>query len=451
VDWGQVRAFRQQAAELLTAQLRDRAGLDEPARREIGRSLVIAMLRDHADSLLAEGAPAPSAAQQQALATAIFDALFGLGRLQPLVDDPDVENIEITGCDRVHLVYGDGRVRPGPPVADSDEELIETLAFLAARSGGSSGSGERAFTPANPILDLTLHGGARLAARAWITPRPTVVIRRHRLTEVDLTDLQRLGMVDGVLAEFLAAAVRANKTIVVSGPQGAGKTTLVRALCNEMDPWERLGTIETEYELHLHEMPERHHRIVAHEARPGTGERTAGGRAAGEITLDDLLYASLRLNLSRIIVGEVRGKEVIPMFKAMQAGAGSLSTTHAHDARAAIERLVTCALEAGPHITQEYAYLQIASHIDLIVQIAVDDRSSRGGGKSRYVSEVVEVARGEGGRPAISDLFAPGPDGRAVPRTRPSFLADLRAVGFDTGWLGQRDGTWTSAAPEGSR
>jgi hypothetical protein len=212
VDWGQVRAFRQQAAELLTAQLRDRSGLDEPARREIGRALIVAMLRDHADSLLAEGAAPPSAAQERALAAAIFDALFGLGRLQPLVDDPDVENIEITGCDRVHLVYGDGRVRPGPPVADSDEELIETLAFLAARSGGSSGSGERAFTPANPILDLTLHGGARLAARAWITPRPTVVIRRHRLTEVNLADLQRLGMVDGVLAEFLAASVRANKT-----------------------------------------------------------------------------------------------------------------------------------------------------------------------------------------------------------------------------------------------
>jgi pilus assembly protein CpaF len=439
VDWAQVRAFRQQAAELLTAQLRDRSGLDEPARREIGRSLIVAMLRDHADSLLAEGAAAPSPPQEQALAAAIFDALFGLGRLQPLVDDPDVENVEITGCDQVHLVYGDGRVRPGPAVADSDEELIETLAFLAARSGGS----ERAFTPANPILDLTLHGGARLAARAWITPRPTVVIRRHRLTEVDLADLQRLGMVDGVLAEFLAAAVRANKTIVVSGPQGAGKTTLVRALCNEMDPWERLGTIETEYELGLHQMPERHHRIVAHEARPGTGERTAGGRAAGEITLDDLLYACLRLNLSRVIVGEVRGKEVIPMFKAMQAGAGSLSTTHAHDARAAIERLVTCALEAGPHVTQEYAYLQIASHIDLIVQIGVTDHTSRGGRKHRYVSEVIEVARGEGGRPAVSDLFAPGPDGWAVPRTRPSFLADLQSVGFDAGWLDQRDGNWT--------
>jgi pilus assembly protein CpaF len=442
VDWAQVRAFRQQAAELLTAQLRNRAGLPDSARREIGRALIVTMLRDHADALLAQGAPPPTPAEEHALAGAVFDALFGLGRLQPLVDDPDVENIEITGCDQVHLVYADGRVRPGPAVADSDEELIETLAFLAARSGSSSGGGERAFTPANPILDLTLHGGARLAARAWITPRPTVVIRRHRLADVDLSDLRALGMLDEVLAQFLSAAVRAGKTIVVSGGQGAGKTTLVRALCAEMDPWERIGTIETEYELHLHQLGDRHRRVVAHEARPGTGERTADGRAAGEITLDDLLYASLRLNLSRIIVGEVRGREVIPMFKAMQAGAGSLSTTHAHDARAAIERLVTCALEAGPHVTQDYAYLQIASHIDLIVHIGVDDQSRAGGRKDRYISEVIEVARGEGGRPAVTDVFVPGRDGRAVPRTRPSFLPDLQRAGFDPAWLDQTGGTW---------
>jgi pilus assembly protein CpaF len=431
LDWAQVRAFRQQAAELLTAQLRDRPGADERIRREIGRALIVAMLRDHADALLADGGQPPTPGQEQALAAAVFDALFGLGRLQPLVDDPDVENIEITGCDGVHLDYGDGHVLPGPPVADSDEELIETLAFLAARAGSSA----RPFTPAHPILDLTLHGGARLAARAWITPRPVVVIRRHRLLDVDLADLTARGTLDPGLAQFLAAAVRANKTIVVSGAQGAGKTTLVRALCNEIDPWERLGTIETEYELGLHDLPDRHHRLVAHEARPGSGERTADGRSAGEVTLDDLLYASLRLNLARIIVGEVRGREVIPMFKAMQAGAGSLSTTHAHSARGAVERLVTCALEAGPHITQDYAYLQIASHIDLIVHVALRDATRTGGGKARFVTEVIEVARGEGGRPAVTDVYAPGPDGRAEPRTPPSFLADLEAVGFDPAWL----------------
>jgi pilus assembly protein CpaF len=439
VDWGQVRAFRQQAAELLTAQERGRPGLDEATRREIGRALIVSMLNDHADSLLAKGTPAPSPAAQHALSTAIFDSLFGLGRLQPLVDDPDVENIEIRGYDRVHLVYGDGRVRIGPPVADSDEELIETLAFLASQSG-------RSFTPLNWELDLRLHGGHRLAARAWRCPRPIVVIRIHRYTDIDLTDLQRLGMVDDVLAQFLGAAVRAGKAIVVSGAQGAGKTTLVRALCNEMDPWESLATIETEFELHLDELPDRHHRVVPYEGRPGSGERGLDGRSAGEVTLDGLLYSVLRTNVSRIIVGEVRGPEVIPMLKAAQSSTGTLSTTHAHSARAAIERLATCALESGPHVTSEFAYLLIAGGIDLIVQIGVQDDTHTGGRKHRYVSEVLEVARGEHGRPALTDVFSPDSTGRAVPRTRPSFLAELERAGFDPAWLDQTSGTWTASS-----
>ena len=215
-----------------------------------------------------------------------------------------IENIEINGCDQVWVSYADGREAPGPPVADSDAELIELLQLLAARTVGN----ERSFTTASPTLHVRLDDGSRLAAVAWTTPRPQVVIRRHRVRDVDLDDLIGLGTVDPCLAAFLRAALRAGKNIIVTGLQNAGKTTLIRALANEFPPLERFATIEREYELHLHELPDRHPRIVAMEAREGSSERDATGRRAGEVTLTHLVRTALRMNLRRIIVGEVRGE-----------------------------------------------------------------------------------------------------------------------------------------------
>lgn len=217
-------------------------------------------------------------------------------------------------------------------------------------------------------------------------------------------------------------------SIVVSGAQGAGKTTLVRALCNELDPMERIGTIETEHELFLHEMPDRHPRCTAWETRPGGSERGPDGRAANEVTMSDLLEASFRFNLSRIIVGEVRGREVIPMFQAMQAGAGSLSTTHAGDARGVIDRLVTLGMEAGRDVDPDFLLRQVAWHIDLIVQLTMDDTAGR---RRRYISEVIAVEPGEGARPAVTELFAPDASGHAVwTGTAPPFLERLEAFGW---------------------
>src|ERR1035437_8089753 len=123
--------------------------------------------------------------EQQRMAEAVYDALFGLGRLQPLVDNDQVENIIITGCDNVRLELVDGTLLQASPVAESDEELIEFLVFLASRSEVNA----RPFSESQPRLHLRLDGGSRLAAAAWVTPRPSVVIRRHRLMEVTLDDL----------------------------------------------------------------------------------------------------------------------------------------------------------------------------------------------------------------------------------------------------------------------
>ena len=270
-----------------------------------------------------------------------------------------------------------------------------------------------------------------------------MVVRRHRVNDVDLDDLVGLGTLDTCLVAFLRSALRAGKNIVVTGLQNAGKTTLIRALANEFPPMERFATIEREYELHLHELPERHPRVVAMEAREGSSEKDAAGRRAGEVTLSDLVVDALRMNLRRIIVGEVRGGEAIPMLEAMSTGDGSLCTIHARSAHHAIDRIVTLCLSAGVGMTDVFAYRLAAGAVDVLVHINLLDETAIGGRRHRFVSEVLEVnGIGESSRPAYTTLFAPGPDGRAVPSHAPGCLADLVRVGFDPAFLDARNGTW---------
>ena len=440
VDWSLVSALRAQASEQLSqAVAADRSRLDKIAQEELGRTIVLDLIESTVSDRVNAGSTTLPVSEQDALARAVFDSLFRLGRLQPLVDDDRVENIIITGHDNVLLDLIDGSLVDGPPVADSDEELIDFLVFLASRSEVNA----RGFSEAQPRLHLRLDGGSRLAAAAWVTPRPSVVIRRHRLMEVTLNDLVARQMLTPVAASFLRAAVRARRSIVVSGSQGAGKTTLVRALCAEIDPLEAIGTFETEYELHLHELRDRHRIVHPWEARPGSGERGPDGRSAGEFTLDEALVDSFRFNLSRQIVGEVRGKEIWAMIKAMESGTGSISTTHASDAVAAIRKLVTCAMEAGPHVTQALATSKLASTIDVIVHL--DLRTVTESGRStrrRRVAEIIALAPGERETGyATTHVFAPDVDGTAVPSVLPDEYRSLATYGFDlAGFLAQQEG-----------
>ena len=438
VDWALVGSLRAQASEQLSqAVAADRGRLDRAAQEELGRSIVLDLIESSGADAVNAGGTAWPMAQQGALARAVFDSLFRLGRLQPLVDDDRIENIIISGHDNVHLELIDGSLIPGPAVADSDEELIDFLVFLASRSEVNA----RGFSEAQPRLHLRLDGGARLAAAAWVTPRPSVVIRRHRLMEVTLEELVGRQMMTPVVASFLHAAVRARKSIVVAGSQGSGKTTLVRALCAEIDPSEAIGTFETEYELHLHELP-RHPIVHAWESRPGSGERGPDGRQAGEFTLDEALIDSFRFNLSRQIVGEVRGKEIWAMIKAMESGTGSISTTHAADAVAAVRKLVTCAMEAGPHVTHALATSKLAATIDLIVQLDMRTTTTDGvAQRRRRVAEIIAVTPGELETGyATTHVFAPDTDRTAVPNVLPDEYRALTAEGFDlAGYLTQNE------------
>jgi len=223
------------------------SALSTDDRRELARQLVMDRLQLVGTKLLAAGQKPLDPREEQRKTHAVLDSLFGLGRLQALVDDPLVENIDVNGCDRVWVTYSDGTKEMVEPVAESDEELVEMVRSAAARFGLS----ERRFDTSHPELDLRLPDGNRLSALMAVVDRPVVSIRRHRYLDLSIPDLVALGAMDQHLASFLEAAVRARKNIVVGGAMNSGKTTLVRALASAIPPRERIVTIEQAFELGL--------------------------------------------------------------------------------------------------------------------------------------------------------------------------------------------------------
>ncbi|WP_344057148.1 CpaF family protein, partial [Microbispora corallina] len=245
-------------------------------------------------------------------------------------------------------------------VAESDEELIELIQILAAYSGLSS----RPFDTANPQLDLRLPDGSRLSAVMDVTVRPALSIRRARLGKVFLSDLIGNGTLTPELGRFLSAAVAARKNIMIAGSTNAGKTTLLRALANEIPANERLITVERALELGLDQFPELHPNVVAFEHRLPNSE------GQGEITMAELVRRSLRMNPSRVIVGEVLGDEIVTMLNAMtQGNDGSLSTIHANSSMEVFNRIATYALQAEERLPIEATHMLIAGAIDFVVFI----------------------------------------------------------------------------------
>ncbi len=394
------------------------SGEDE---RQFARALIAQVLEDHARNEITAGRVPPNAQEEEDLAAAIHAALFGVGRLQPLLDDPYVENIDINGCDRVFVGYADGREAMADPVAENDDELVELIQILAAYSGLSS----RPFDSANPQLDLRLPDGARLSAVMDVTLRPSVSIRRARLGKVFLTDLVGNGTLLPEAAAFLAAAATARKNIMIAGATNAGKTTLLRAIVNEIPPGERLITVERALELGIDHFPELHPNVVAFE------ERLPNMEGQGAISMAELVRRSLRMNPSRVLVGEVLGDEIVTMLNAMSQGNdGSLSTIHANSSLEVFNRIATYAIQSAERLPGEATHMLIAGAIDFVVFVEKRNEYQRGGRLRRFVSSIREVT-GVDGRVLSSEVFAPGPDGRALPHAPVSCLAELAQHGYD--------------------
>ena len=400
-----LRRLREDVADIVSRQRREDAANGVPPmssedERQFGRAVISRVLETHARTEMAGGRTPPTMEEEAELADGIHAALFGVGRLQPLLDDPMVENVDINGCDRVFVGYADGREEMVAPIAESDEELIELVQVLHLRDG------------------------SRFSAVMGVTARPSLSIRRARLSRVFLDDLVVNGSMSSEIAEFLSAAVRARKNIMIAGATNAGKTTLLRALANEIPRNERLITVERAMELGLGQFQDLHPNVVAFE------ERLPNSEGQGHIGMAELVRRSLRMNPSRVIVGEVLGDEIVTMLNAMSQGNdGSLSTIHANSSLEVFNRICTYAIQSMERLPADATMMLIAGAIDFVVFVERRNEFHSGGGMRRIITSIREV-NGVDGRVLSSEVFAEGSDGVAVPAAAISCIDDLLAAGY---------------------
>jgi pilus assembly protein CpaF len=399
------RVHREVGDRLQAAQLaRRNSSPPEPplagsAEQQFARKLIADVIREDAQRMLSQGhAPLAPEAEQE-LADGVYARMFGAGRLQRLLNDAEVENIDVNGCDQVWVT------RAGSPhhervdaVATTDEELIELVQNLASYAGLNS----RPWDSANPELDLQLPDGSRLSAVMGVTARPSISIRRHRFEKVTLADLVGNGTLTAEAADFLQAVVLARLNVMIAGATRAGKTTLLRAMAAEIPPGERIISIERALELGLRKDHERHPNCVEME------ERVANSEGRGAVSMASLVRRTLRQNPDRVIVGEALGPEVIDMLNAMgQGNDGSMSTIHCRTARDAFNRIATYAIQSSERLPHEASFQLIAGGLDYVIFVSRHHETGE-----RRLDTVLEV-NGFDDVVQASELFRLSPQGVA--------------------------------------
>jgi Flp pilus assembly CpaF family ATPase len=403
--------------------------LAPPDERALARKLVGDELARMAQAAYADGRDPLAEAEEEAITAAVLDRLHGLARLQPLLDDPAIRDIHISGCQRVWLNLRDGTKVRGPAVAESDDDLVDLIATAARRLGRS----ERRWDNAHPELNLQLPNGDRLHALMAVSGRPTVTVRRHDFEISRLDQLVSSGVCDDLLGSFLSAAVRARTNLIVAGGTGTGKTTTLRCLINEIPAEERLITIEDSLEIGMERFEAHHPDYETLEAREPNTE------GVGAVSLADLVRSALRMDPQRVIVGEVRGAEVLPMLLAMSQGNdGSMCSIHADSSKGVFGRLAMYAAMTPEHLVPEVTNLLVANAVDLIVHLSWVE------GQRRVTSVREVTGTVEAGQVVSNELWRPDEDGLAVPAAPPTpeFATALEREGFEPSGHAAANGWW---------
>jgi pilus assembly protein CpaF len=324
----------------------------------------------------------------------LFHSFRGLDVLQPLMDDPSVTEIMVNGHKDI-FIERQGAVHRHPIRFESEEKLEDIIQAIVAKVN-------RIVNQGSPIVDARLSDGSRV--HVVLPPAslsgPTITIRKFPEKPMGMEDLIRMGSLTEEAAELLQSLVESGYNIFIGGGTGSGKTTFLNALAASIPMDERIITIEDSAELQIRNVPN----LVSMETR------NANTEGKGEITIRDLIRASLRMRPNRIIVGEVRGAEALDMLQAMNTGHdGSLSTGHANSSADMLSRLETMVL-SGASLPVEVIRKQICSAIDILVHL------SRIRDRSRKVTEIHEMIGMSGGEIGLNPLFLFQEKGETVDR-----------------------------------
>jgi pilus assembly protein CpaF len=321
--------------------------------------------------------------ERESMTVDVLDELFGLGPLEALLKDPSVSDILVNRFNHVY-VERDGRIEECAAVFRDDKHLLQIIERIVSSVG-------RRIDESSPMVDARLQDGSRV--NAIIPPLaldgPALSIRRFRTDRLDGSDLVDRESLTKPMLDFLIAAVACRLNIIVCGGTGAGKTTLLNVLSGFISEGERVITIEDAAELML-----RQRHVVRLETRPPNIE------GKGAVKQRDLVINALRMRPDRIVIGEVRGAEALDMLQAMNTGHdGSLTTVHANSPRDALYRLDTMVAMASLQLPERAVRQQIASAVDLIVQIS---RLSDG---TRRVTAITEITGMENDVITLQDIF----------------------------------------------